>query len=544
MSNPPSNERWITDLGGALPEDAADHVPRPGRWTVMSYETAAASGRLAMALPDSDAPSFTIPLRAVGTYRIELGLVFDHCDQLLAKLAGERAFDRLTHAPVAVKHAIESVPWRTVTLTGDESLVLAQQRGRRAAVAWVALIPETVTDPPRGASRYLVHVTDDGLPGNWGPPIDDENHVWMIEPMARTGVNMISRGIDLGGTANYATRLDHLRADTHHMLDEVMSRPVDRDTVEILHDHIQRGFCAPKRYFELAREHGMQVFGYHRMAKIHALPPYHHIRSHLYDQRPDLRCVDVTGAAVNRLSMAHEEVRAEFIDLLRESIDLGATGVNNVFARGLPVVLHEAPVRELIQQRHDVDPWTLNDDDPRAVAARTAFVTQYMREQRAALDVRPDGERPRIIATVPATREICGFFGLDPEAWAREGLIDVLCPYRWGWDAADTPLEMDYFAEAVRGSTVQLLPVINTWRGRDPAALIERALELTAWPVDGFTVWDRFFSGPVFREAIASLHDPEVMRDTLRRLRAGRRTFTFQSLAGTAEAKYPYGWAM
>jgi hypothetical protein len=46
----------------------------------------------------------------------------------------------------------------------------------------------------------------------------------------------------------------------------------------------------------------------------------------------------------------------------------------------------------------------------------------------------------------------------------REGLVHVLCPYKWGWNASDPELEMDFFCQAVADSPVRLLPFVNTWR--------------------------------------------------------------------------------
>lgn len=203
---------------------------------------------------------------------------------------------------------------------------------------------------------------------------------------------------------------------------------------------------------------------------------------------------------------------------------------------------HLPLVRRRFREKHDRDPVTLPENHPDAQAVRAEFVTEY--GQRAALD-RADGGRPlTIMATVPANGVICAFYGLDLAARARDGLVDILCPYEFGMlDAGPEPLNLDDHCAAVRGTAVKLLPFLNTWRDGDPVKVLEKALAMTWWPIAGFSMWDGILRSAGFDKALSALHSAEGIRDLIVALRAEKPVHhDLVMLDGVHSDKYSFGW--
>ncbi|NQU12437.1 hypothetical protein HQ590_16700 [bacterium] len=536
---------WIlTDLESIVPLAARGRVSRIDAWQIMDYETETFSGTLVMASPNGRPPPLRIPLPLTGRYDLLIGMHVDMCDRLRLKLEADRSYDRLAYdIPASAGHpGFQEVYWRTVDLDGQETLTLAKDPEYRISVGYIAA-RKSAAPPPAHPRRYLLHVTDDGFPANWGMPDDVEDATWMVDRLARRGVDIVSRGIDICGMANYTTGLDAHRIPAAECLGDQFCRPIEETNFQILDRFEHEGVCVPRRYFAVARDLGIQPLGYHRMAHIRAPFPFHCYGSRFYDEHPEWRCVDIDGRPVNRLSYAFPGVRQAFYDLLTEVVQLGAAGINNVYVRGLPAVLYEDPVRRRFQEKHGQDPAKLPENHPEAQAVRADFVTEYMRGQRAALTEAAAGQPVTIMATVPADRETCAFYGLDLHAWAREGLIDILCPYAFGLDAGATPVDLDYHCDAVRDTPVKCLPFANTWRDHDAVQFLERALEWTKWPIDGFSFWDGVLRSVGFDRAMTALYSPEAMRERIAELQQSTTVHhELVMLQGVHHRRYNFGW--
>ncbi len=544
MTKTESPDWMLTDMESVVPSAARGRISRIDAWQIMDYETTSFSGTLVMASPNARVPPLRIPLPLTGRYDLFIGMHIHMCDGLRLKLDGDRCFDRLRYdsAEADGHQGFQEVRWRTVELDGRGTLTLAMDSDTRVSVGYVVA---RRAGPPRAAhpSRYQVHVTDDGDKMLGGEPGDIADATWQVDHAARQGADILSLGIDLYGMAKYTTGLDSHRIDTAPILGD--QHPYAR--TPRYYGNLARfqrdGTCVPRHYFEAAHRLGMQTFGYHRMAHIGAPCPYQAGRSRFYVKHPEWRCIDIDGRPVNRLSYAYPEVRKTFTDLLAEVVRLGAGGVNNVYVRGLPAVLYEEPVRRRFLEKHNREPLTLPENHPDAQAVRAEFVTEYMRGQRAALD-KTAGRRVTIMATVPANGAICAFYGLDLAAWASEGLVDILCPYEFGMlDAGPEPLNMDDHCAAVHGTSVKLLPFLNTWRDKDPVKVLDKALALTRWPIDGFSMWDGILRSAGFDKALTALHSAEGIRDMIAELRAGTPVHhDLVMLDGVHHDKYNFGW--
>ncbi|OGV63157.1 MAG: hypothetical protein A2498_04875 [Lentisphaerae bacterium RIFOXYC12_FULL_60_16] len=545
MPNPIPPDWMLTDMECVVPPTARGRVSRIDAWQIMDYETASFSGTLAMASPNAKVPPLRIPLPLTGRYDLCIGMHINMCDGIRLKLDADRCFDRLRydHGATAECQGFQEVRWRTVELNGRETLTIAMDIDMRISIGYIAA---RRAGAPRATpvSRYLVHVTDDGDLMLHGEPGDVADATWQVDHAARQQVDILSLGIDMYGMAKYTTGLDSHRIDTASILADQHPSPELPKYYGRLSRFQRDGICVPRHYFEAAHRLGMQTLGYHRMAHIGAPCPYQAAHSRFYDEHPEWRCIDIDGRPVNRLSYAYPEVRQAFYDLLAEVVQLGANGVNNVYVRGLPAVLYEEPVRQRFLEKHGRDPGKLPENHPDAQAVRAEFVTEYMRGQRAVLYKAAGGKPVTIMATVPANGAICAFYGLDLATWAREGLVDILCPYEFGMlDAGPEPLNMDDHCTAVQGTAVKLLPFLNTFRDRNPIKVLDKALALTRWPIHGFSMWDGILRSAGFDKALTALHSAEGIRDMIAELRTEQPVHhDLIMLDGVHSDKYNFGW--
>ena len=538
---------WLlSDFAGVVPAGDRDPRPLPGKWQLVDYTTDAFDGRLILANPATNAPDVRVPLPVTGRHDIYLGLQKDLCDRVKIKLARDPVFSRLRHSvlPAGTHGAIEEVHWRRADIADGDELVIRQEPGYRMAVALVGM--RSVADEPAAENekRYVLHTTDDGYPGNWGIGDDGDDRTWNASAVARLGVDLLSYGTNLAGMANYPTVHPSLKPPLDEVAEETTAGPIYEAGVRNMIHERDNGINVARRYFEVAREQGLRTFAYARMGHTHCGPPYDVFRSTFFDAHPEFHCIDIDGVPVSRLSVAYPEVRQEFIKLFTECVEMGAEGINAVFVRGVPMVLYEEPVQAAFREQHGEDILALPENDPRAQQLRAEYVTTYMREQRAAVSAAAPARDVPVMAMVPATRKVCAFFGLDVVNWIKDGLVDILCPYRWGFDATDTPLEMDFFAEAVAGSDVKLLPFINTWRERTGLPLLEEALRLTAWPIDGLSIWDADSRAPDVHAAMRYLGSPDTIRAGIEALKTLPRFHTVRTINGFKNDKYHFGWIL
>lgn len=533
---------FLSELKSVVPADRVDADGRPGTWQPVPYRAAGFRGVMLAANPDSQAPEIEITLPLTGRYDLILGMFRNFGDRLLVRLAGERCFERLAYShPFGEGPCFQDVRWRTLALDGGARLQIRQDGTHRAAFGYILARPVRENLPAE--REFMLHVTDDGFPSNWGTPLDHEDASWCVEALSRLGPRFVSRGCDWAGMAMYPSRHAQLNYDCERALK--LTSAHGHAPLEILREFQQSGYSVPRRYYEVARQCGLVPLGYSRMAHTRAAPPHNTFFSTLYDQHPEWRCRDIGGDPVSRLSLAFPEVRQAFLSLYTEQVEMGAAGINNVFVRGLPMVLYEAPLRERFRELHGGDMTRLPENDPRAQTVRAEFVTAFMREQRAAMD-RAAGGAATIMVTVPATQAVCDFYGLDVSTWIQEGLIDSLCPYRFGFVSEDhRALDLDFFCGLVKNTHVLLLPHVRTWAD-DVKTLLANAERYAGWPVDGFSLWDGVprLIDPVWRTAMEGLGSRAGIRDAACEIARGPHHRPVRSVGndGALLGKYPWGW--
>jgi hypothetical protein len=550
------NFDWIlSDFETVIPAESRSRDPLRNKWQIAEYTIDGLAGKMIYANPDTCAPPITIPLPLKGTYEIIVAMREDLCDRVKIKLDSDPAFDRIGYSfrGDGSGNAFQEVFWRRVILNGNEKLIIKECPGFRLGIGFVAARKVTGS-PHQSTKQYLVHIADDGYPGIWGMPEDDADAVWQIYAYQRMHGDFLSYGCDISGLANYPSRHPSLRVPLEGLVDKMpvhvrtSEDVLTKFTYRLLAENAVRNRNIPKMVFDLAHKLGIKPFAYSRMAHLPVVAPYDAIKTRLPEKHPEYRCVDIDGVPVTRLSIAFDEVRSEFLKLFTECIEMGADGINNVFVRGLPLVLYEQPVLDTFRKKYGADMRNAPEDDPRAQTIRAEFITRYMREQREAVDKAGKGRTISIAVSVPATKKICDFYGLDITTWIREGLVDLVMPYPFSMNAGIENIDMEFYCAAAKGSHVKLLPYVNTWRDNDPVAFLKNALRLCDRPIDGLSVWDPFqcvpgWRGTDFREAVRALCSTDAMKNCIERLEKYPPVrHTVRTQHGMKMDKYHFGW--
>lgn len=541
------NKKWhwlFNDFSTVLKKkQISSSDSRKGIWQIVDYTTEDFSGKLILAQPGSCAPDVRVKIPLKGTYEIYLGLFQNFCDRIKVKLGSDIVFERIKHSSKVIKkQAFEDVFWKTVQLDGKEEIIIRQEPGIRASIGYIiAKKPEKKNHE----KKYLIHLTDDGFPSNYGVPEDVDDACWNIIAASRLRFDYVSRGINPTSMADYPTRHQSLRRNPGKLLKTEFPDKIYRECYETLAKFFKKNKNVHQRYFEIAKNSGITPLAYCRMAMYHANPPWDCFCSDFYDAHPEFRCIDIDGIPVNRMSFAFPEVRQEFIKLFTEAIEFGAEGATNCFVRGFPFVCYEEPVKKRFKQLYGKDITKISETERQAEEVRAEFVTQYMKELRSALN--NTGKSVLNVVIVHANEEICWYYGLDIKTWIKEGLIDILCPYTWGIEGEPAEIDMNFFAQCVKGSNVKLLPFLgSTYNDKNPANFLKRALEITRYPIDGFSFWDGVDHriDPMFHMIIESLISKETMLEAIEKLENWPGCRTVITLQGTKVNKHNYGMAM
>ncbi|OQB73479.1 MAG: hypothetical protein BWX89_00943 [candidate division TA06 bacterium ADurb.Bin131] len=537
---------WLfSDFSSVLPVDAVSYGDsKKGVWQIADYTTDDFSGNLIIAQPTSNAPDVKVKIPLKGTYDIYLGLFQNYCDRIKVRFTTDSVFERLRHSSKIIgKQAFEEVYWKTEYFDGEKEIIIRQEPGIRASIGYIMAKRPQENNYKK---EYLIHLTDDGFPSNYGVPDDLDDACWNIVACSRLKPDYVSRGINPTSMADYPTKHNSLRRDPEKLLKTEFPADIYRQCYETLAKFFSKNQNVPEKYFDIAKKSGIKVFAYCRMAMYHANPPWDCFRSDFYDKHPEFRCVDIDGVPVNRMSFAFPEVRQEFIKLFTEGVEMGADGAANCFVRGFPFVCYEEPVRKRFKQLYDEDITKLPETDSRVEEVRCEFMTEYMRELRNAL--KKIGHDSIInLAIVHANEDVCSYYGLDIKNWIKEDLIDILCPYTWGFEGEPANIDIEYFAKAVKKTNVKLMPFLGSmYNDKNPVEFLQRALSMSKYPVDGFSFWDGVDNriDPMFHMVIEHLISKQSIKDAIEKLEKWPSCRILKTLQGTKINKHNYGLSM
>jgi hypothetical protein len=236
-----------------------------------------------------------------------------------------------------------------------------------------------------------------------------------------------------------------------------------------------------REVLEYGRDMGLKVYFSLRLEAFACSPPRDSIfTGNFYLSHPEWRCRDRDGVEIARMSYAFPEVQDFVVRQLEELSDLNPDGVSLLFPRGAPYLLYETILVEEYVNRFGVDPRTLPEDDEAWLRFRSEYMTSFMRLLRERI---PSGMA--VSAHTLSDHKTNLFYGLDPGAWIREGLIDELVGYPWH----DKPVDVDYYRSLTKGTTCSLFIELFP-RSMPPEEYRRKAQALYAKGVDGLSLWD------------------------------------------------------
>jgi len=532
---------WLTDFS-LVPGIRSHQRAMPGFWQIAPYETGEFSGSMATANPRAAAPEMRIPLPATGRFSVSLGLVENYCDRILVKREGDVFWDKLAHGAPDPEPSIQECWWKDIDLAPGDTLMLKQDAGmvRRCAVAYVRLTPA----PPATTAEFPLLATMDAMVGNNGPLPLDEMAGEELQ-FADTHVCGLLHGTDINGTAAYSTQLPGHRYPFERYAEEVLTSDEYYPwMIEQYGKYAAAGRCPLDDSIAAAHSIGREFYAYHRMAITRLYAPFRLFEDPMFDAHPEWRCIDFDGTPITRLSVAFPEVRAYFLDHFRETIDRGADGLCLVLARGWPLVLFEEPVAAALKQRCGKDIKDVAPDDADLRQVRADFINGFMREIRQTADATAPGRNIKIAVLPLATPEINRFYGMDCETWAREGLVQMLCPYPYGLTAKYAAIEIPAWREVVADTSTLLCPIVNRAPDASGLALLERTEQWLREGVDGLSFWDldSSLALPETRRFAYNIASAEG-RDRLREIYATSPVrYAFKSMDGLAVDRYHPGW--
>ncbi|MCM8814757.1 MAG: hypothetical protein NC937_00350 [Candidatus Omnitrophica bacterium] len=95
----------------------------------------------------------------------------------------------------------------------------------------------------------------------------------------------------------------------------------------------------------------------------------------------------------------------------------------------------------------------------------------------------------------------------------------------------------------MRKSSVKLLPFLGSlYNDKNPVNFLKRAIEMTNYPVDGFSFWDGVDvrTDPVFHMLIEGLVSKKAIKETMEKLEKFPTYRTVITLQGTKVNKHSY----
>lgn len=467
----------ITDLGSLCePQNRISTSRIKDKWCVYPYETAEYRGTMLISLGKGTPEELMLRPELRGWYRIYVGLYSIPYDssEISLKLSGDEAYDRLAACldRTFAEHIVEDVFWRCADMTGQEiriAKLLAEGHTKNAMLAWVRFVP--MSDAEVNAHKVFwgqekdkrLYATNDmhcmlcwydmGAENAWKSVVQgyaDSDVEWLaIEDLSHSDGEItdcdveefaFSRSID---KAFYKGWREHF------------SKEVLREVVEYGH-RLGLKMCISSRVaFWCSEFPGDRSYFDQRFATEH----------------PEYRCVDRDGDVTEYLSFLYPEVQDYVIENLAEDALLGCDALQPLFSRGWPYILFEEPFLVLFQERYGLDARELPLDDERIITLKCEIMTGFVRRLRERIDAvcREAGQKKRVELHAKVLFSIydCRLVGLDPEAWAREGLVDrivsderrirEILPAEVFTDSSRERISIEKYRELARGAEKSLV---------------------------------------------------------------------------------------
>jgi hypothetical protein len=530
-----SKEIILIDFSKATPASALSLEPRKGKWRLIPWHMDARSGqekpwpqpfwdyRFAKKRPERAGmmlwgypdrlPPISFPLNVKGWHAISVGLLTPPwvSTRVLLRLSGEQNWNEVWTRK-SLGYWFEEHFWRIVELDGQgleigsvEAWPKSADRNpctdvkfagnTNASLTFVRLVPLT---PPqvraiRQAPRIPCMRTIDGASFlYWADSSVPTRRLVTreIDAFQGSAFTDVSWGIGGGDVVNYKSTVGTLgRIPEAFPMTEPGWLNAGVNLRRILAQVDNPATWAADR----ARKTGMKFWIGHRIQTYMFEPPQDStFFSDFCQDNPQWACRNRQGERLMCMSLAFGQVRRLLLDLFAECLYCRPHGIHLVLNRGVPYTYFERPVVAGFQRLHHRDIRTLRTTDRRVIAFRAGFMTRFLGELRAMLKKKGCPE-VKIAANVFQDKAINDEYGLDVATWARAGLVDRLCPFRWE-GLMDHKIDMDFWIRKVKRDTAcEIFPfvAINHREVNTPIEDIRaRALKLHRSGADGLCWWD------------------------------------------------------
>ncbi|HOE95253.1 MAG TPA: hypothetical protein PK847_01580 [Candidatus Sumerlaeota bacterium] len=519
--------RIVGDMSRCEPAAALSPDPAPGKWRLIPYETVTGvAGTMIWASPTEGFPPpdaeelgtlpgvalarggvepVALPLETEGWHALFVALFStgEATTRVYMKLDGDPAPVGRTQFGTAHRANLEEVFFKVAQLKPGDRIHFSQQNNGypdAAGVAYVKLIPLSEAEIARqeadreSREHLRLAASHDGFSTLFHRAMTTPEELLSdIELFRDTDFGTVILHNMGGDKVNYESAVGHMAGSTLSDFARIGDWNFARATAALR----RQGINPMQVMIDGARAMGLRVYVAIRPAGWSFWEPLTRFwETPFYRDHPEWRCVDRDGTPVTRMSWAVPEVRAHMIDLLMESVRLGADGAQLVFNRGCPMVLYEPPAREIFERRHGVDPRTLEETDPRIRQWWADIVTTFFQELRAALDEeaerRGDGRRLDLTATVHGIEADNLLYGIDLRRLVSEGLVDGLYIYPWDFGraaAAYGEIELEFFRDICQPAGIPFYPALglHLFNAREYA---QRAREMYEAGAAGIFVWD------------------------------------------------------
>jgi hypothetical protein len=429
----------LSDLNAAVVnKNRLSPVQTIGKWQVMDYELAEFKGKMLVAGENSHPEPVTIGLNVKGWHKIYLGLIrigYGLQNGIGLKLTGESGKEYLMpdstwvypdgYRPWGQYEIIEQSLWKAADVTGQDFILEKPPGECTAALAFIRLIPMTAGEikaekEKNGAARNIMYHYDSAAFFDTGFK-NPEEYAGKIERLNGAGGEflILETSFDEGPDKSKKPPVEITRSGAEH--GEMNSKYLKHK------DEVHRALVAR------THEYGIKLLVGRRIE----LADFHIIHNNTFnagdaEKYPRYRCMTRDGRHTAILSYAYPEARKISVERFLPALRNGFDGVSLFFHRGT-FVMFEQPVIDEVKAKYGADARELPIADPRLHEVWCGFLTEYLREFRAALDklgeetgVKRYHINAILLLDSPHSRHI----GADIETWAKEGLIDSFCQSR------------------------------------------------------------------------------------------------------------------
>lgn len=542
--NSTDGDVWISDMTRCRPADAVSADGRHGTWIAVDYEIERGAGVMLYGTPGREPPPIRLPLNVNGWHAIFVGVHYGAGPGFVAertlqlKLSSDAAFARIMHEGIRpekdgnypekvirIDHISEAF-WKAADLTGQDIIVAAPYAasglderdfpaysmgaaaGRESNIAYVRLVPlddaaraSLERERPRADTRRLIANYDGWNLVQWNVHTP-EDFVAEFDCLRDSDFDIALYAMAYGPIAFYPTRVaEPAESCGAYGIGAAVRRLAERGIDPLRQAIVAARGCGVK-LFPQCRFEGTQY-------------PTQHVRRHhggrLMADHPEWLARYPDGAPTRHLSLAYAGVRQFYVRFFREWVeDYEADGINVLFSRSYPFAYYEQPVCERYREAYGADMTRVPQDDRRTWAARSHFVTQFLRELRAMLDDvgRRQGRYIPNCYLVPHGNPQAGFPGtvegrsfdeplhaaLDVETWVREGLVDYLVLHLHVYREHDgSPYRdlVEAYARLAEGTRTRIVADIYP-RRQPPRQYRKIAMTYYDAGADGLAFWDSF----------------------------------------------------